>query len=273
MQSLGRADGKPGSRERLQQLQDLWESDLPDLHLNIPHDDVRKNDWFDAMSNLREHQYCYAYILTQLDQSTGELLQQFRPDWVFGTEWIQNSQARREAARRAELWMDEQRDDDDQTTGAVAQDPATPLSPRDCQGRSITVTASGGFTIRWIRESGVSIATRLKNRAAIPTTSGGRYVFFTSHGIDVVGPAGDKFRTKTLGGKVTKAMTPLKGFLHDSDVLELWKAACEAHNQSTDGRKLNPPMRSTWAKKKRRQDAERWCTVRDHPAKLFTTQT
>jgi hypothetical protein len=234
--SLGQAVGKPNSQDRTQQLERLWEKNMPDLHLLIPNEEGHWTEWSKAMSKVAENQYYYLDIISQLpdDPYTGHILQPFRPSWVKGADWLQDPKAQREAAQQAGLWMIEQRKKDDQVEMVGERSSHVYLSPHECQGRVVKIFANGQFLIRWIMQNGEHVTTRLMSKIAIPKTTFRRYLNFTDSGIDITDAGGEVFRAQLFGGKSANATISVKSFMHDPEVIELWTEACQAHGVPTD---------------------------------------
>lgn len=81
---LGHAVGEPNSVERQNDLVNLWDTNLPDLHLVVPRDETRKQEWFDIFLNLQEGQSYYLRVLSALPVDTHQesLFQTLQPAWT-----------------------------------------------------------------------------------------------------------------------------------------------------------------------------------------------
>jgi hypothetical protein len=87
--SLGQAEGAPQSAQRNEQLKTLWELNMPDLHLAIPHLPGNRTKWIKSFMGLQPGQYFFLTVLAQLDISEPDdylvkLLSAFNPAGVTG---------------------------------------------------------------------------------------------------------------------------------------------------------------------------------------------
>ncbi|KAK4542301.1 hypothetical protein LTR36_006954 [Oleoguttula mirabilis] len=132
------------------------------------------------------------------------------------------------------LYIDQKRGTDVVVELIGERGPEKFLSPRDCQGRSLKVFANGKFSVRWINGADDRVTTRLLCKPAIPTTSTGRFLFFTAAGMDVLGASQQNFRPILFGNKLADASLTVRSFATDLAVKELWTIACTEHGVSTE---------------------------------------
>ncbi|KAK4501828.1 hypothetical protein PRZ48_007637 [Zasmidium cellare] len=232
---LGQAVGKPNSDERKQQLNQLWEEDIADLHVLVPREEG-KTKWMKSLLNVPQHQFYYLHIVAHIppEPYTGELLGEFKPQNA-GQDWMNDEQARHQAAVAAGLWLSEQLEKDDAVENVGGKTPEKYLSPRDCQGRSVKFNSDGEFKVRWI-EPGTEIlmATKMWCTLAVPKgPNSPRYVYFTKDGVDVLGPGNESFRATHFGNKIASASVTLPKIVDKPDALSLWRQVCDAHKIST----------------------------------------
>ncbi|KAK4889161.1 hypothetical protein LTR27_011996 [Elasticomyces elasticus] len=134
--SLGRAQGVSGSSERDRQLKRLWASNMPDLHVDIAHDESNKTRWMKLMNEIPEGRYYYLHLLAQNppDSTTSEVLSRFRPAWATSDDWLTDDKARREAAVQAGLMLDQKREEDEELETVGARGPEVFLPPHPWAG-------------------------------------------------------------------------------------------------------------------------------------------
>jgi len=236
MISLRQAEGASRSAVRKEQLEALWEENLPDLHTTIAHEDDQRDSWMKAMSRVPQHQYYYLYLLSQRvpDPTTAELLERFKPVEAQGDDWMQDDAFRPAAAIAAGVFIDQERATDKTVELVGGKGPDKFLQPAECQGRSLKVFANGKFSIRWVNADGDDVTSRLLCKPAIPKTSIGRFLYFTAAGIDIVGPNQQSFHPVLFGKRIADASLNIRSFATDPAVKELWTTACTAHNIPTN---------------------------------------
>jgi hypothetical protein len=102
MADLGRATGEPYSSERKAQLIELWDQNLEDLHIAIPHEASFKAKWLDNFMKLQTGQLYFMQVLSQLesDKYQAELLRRFRPEWAKDDSRMNNKGDREKAIMR-----------------------------------------------------------------------------------------------------------------------------------------------------------------------------
>ncbi|CAD0096499.1 unnamed protein product [Aureobasidium mustum] len=66
--AIGRAEGLPQSYVRAQQLEKLWTRNVHDLHLVIPHQPERKEEWMEEFLGLQQGQLLFLQVITGLPQ-------------------------------------------------------------------------------------------------------------------------------------------------------------------------------------------------------------
>jgi hypothetical protein len=104
--AMGEAKGQPNSSMRRNQLEGLWEK-YTDLHLVIPFELDRKEDWIQSLMPLRQNQYFFLQVISQLepDEYLMHLLSRFRPAWAKEDSWVNNPKAWKDAFLECGLWI------------------------------------------------------------------------------------------------------------------------------------------------------------------------
>jgi len=104
--AMGQARGLPGSPLRRKQLEALWGKQA-NLHMHIPYEESRKEDWIAEFMPLAENQYYYLQALSKLppDEYLKLILQDFRPESADEDSWLNNEADRRQATLQYGLWI------------------------------------------------------------------------------------------------------------------------------------------------------------------------
>lgn len=223
MADLGRATGEPYSSERKAQLIELWDQNLADLHIAIPHEASSKAKWLDHFMKLQTGQLYCMQVLSQLepDKYQAELLRRFRPEWAKDDFWMNNKGDREKAIMRCGLWF-EKRLPDGQAKLQHRLFPDEFRSASELQGAIVGIGSGGRFLIRWKRSDGMQHALRLNSLIAVPSFGyESRALSFTQHGIDIVDAHGSPIRMSQKLATIPKAH--FHGSQNGPLVTEMWK--------------------------------------------------
>ncbi|THY03750.1 hypothetical protein D6D03_04154 [Aureobasidium pullulans] len=253
IESLGVAQGAPKSAARHEQLDAVWEMNLPELHTVIGHDLALKEDWKALFLSLQPDQYFYLAVLAHLppDRYLVELLDTVRPAWATGDSWVNNKGARDSAIAKVQggLWVSRQRNEDRKYT---VQFPDAAVSAKNLHGHQVGFVNSNGLArVRWIRMDGVTDTAILGVKSAIPKTDfETRTLLFTEFGINVVSGAGEIYRTGSSG--TNQATLPLEQILHNRDLYTVWSAVrlAHGHNVPPFGTQFDQSLAKDWSKRK-----------------------
>lgn len=237
MLALGQAEHEPESEERREQLEKLWEKNVPDLHLVVAHTDQNRDDWINEFLLLDEGQFFFMQVLNRLPraQYIDHLLRAIQPAWAEDTSWMDATEKRHAAILRCGVWFHRQKKD---TTKTKSWYPDVYTSAYDMQGRQVGVGTTGAIRLYWRKDDGTNWAVQIRVKLAIPPPGqlhASRSIHFTRHGIDVREADGTAFRNYTARTDTeAKASIPVnllagtKGAFNTSvggqATLDLWKA-------------------------------------------------
>ncbi|KAF7195293.1 hypothetical protein HII31_03499 [Pseudocercospora fuligena] len=237
MAALGQALDEPNSKHRIQQVQHYWDLNIPDLHLTIPHEDLRKEEWMQQFLNLRQGQYFFIQVLTTVpvDDYVKHLVRAILPEWK-DEEWMNSSEKKTEALLACGVFFQKSDKDDERVRALKRYYPDQWASAYDIQSRLVGVANNGEIRIRWQRDDGTKVSVKVRSKRAIPEEGERlalRTIHFTEHGIDILNAKNEPFRRfYNNTGKYDEATFPkatLPGNIGGPVVMELWKAVCQAH--------------------------------------------
>jgi len=64
--SYGQVQGLPRTTQRREQVRSVWDGDCPDLHITIPHEELRRVEWEEEFIHLPEKQYFFLIVLSEV---------------------------------------------------------------------------------------------------------------------------------------------------------------------------------------------------------------
>ncbi|KAK9417713.1 hypothetical protein SUNI508_01470 [Seiridium unicorne] len=210
--AFGFAVGQPHSNERKQDLIRLWNCNVAELHLMVPHEEERRFEWMHQFMTLQQGQSYYLAVSTQLpeDQHVQELVRTMRPSWATHDGWLRDTELGNKTQLSCGLFFHK-------------HDIATKSGRRHNIGVS---NMNGQFIIRWLQNNDVKTSLRLTAACAKTSKSTDiRSVHFTCEGIDIVDGQGHPLRPLPIKGVSPKATIPRTRFptLEQGDVItELW---------------------------------------------------
>jgi hypothetical protein len=232
---LGKAVGEPDSLERRRDLNSLWETNFPDLHLIVPRDESRREEWMELFLPLQEGQFYFLAVLSRLpvDEHQKALLKTLRPDWQGDDSWMANANDRTSVVLKSGLWAHKTRGFNRQ--GRLMRPSATHPDiwrpAKDMQGSPIGISVSKGkFVVRWLQPDGSKVSLRLNAAFAIPARSEEtRALSFTKDGLDIIDADGTPIRSTAKGKNPPLALAsiPRTRFLSTEPkqlLIDLWKA-------------------------------------------------
>ena len=233
--SLGRAVGRPHSKERLNDLENIWRLNVPELHLIVRHDEEMRGSWIESLAGLQQGQSLFLGVVSQLPDALylQALLGHNQPRWLVDKRRAQElKQVLHEGVIRCGLWVQREA-----LTSSVAFYPTPFITAEEMQGYPIGVKDDGEFRIRWKDPDGSNRSLLLNAQFAISKTSRDlRALCFTEHGLDIVDAAGNPLRPrKTWSGVVPLASIPRSRFAatQPGQALEdLWLAVLK-HDKHT----------------------------------------
>lgn len=230
---LGHALGEPHSEERREQIESLWDQNMPDLHLAIPHEGDRHDEWVNAFLALQPGQSYFLQVISSLQEHEyiRELLRQC-PDTSWLTGNLDDPDIFQTAIVRSGLWI-QKRALEAEKSIIGRQFPAPFLDTAHMNGSFIGLTVSNGQgLLRWRHPDPKrgNVTIRLRSKAAITKSAAEiRQVYFTAEGIDIVDAKGNPLRPKrqkdaSIYNTATVPKSRFKAIQDDgADLEELWK--------------------------------------------------
>lgn len=241
LSGLGLAEGDPGSQERESQLGSIWDKDVAELHLALPHGTTGKDRtrWIRHFRYLRPGQSLFLHSLSGLSavDFARNLVEVLRPDWNTQDVWFEASDSNAYPELQNGLWFHRhQLSSTGEKLRIRNKFPDEYSTSYDLQGRNVGVTPSSGFIrIPWLKDNGQACIVNLCVKLAIPPAKRAfepRALHFTQAGIDIVDSGGNPFRfqvNKDQEATATVTKEALPGTQNGTDAYEMWKAVLNAH--------------------------------------------
>jgi hypothetical protein len=231
---LGRAEGQPSSDERFHQLDQLWEINMPDLHIHVAHSPENKDKWIGTFKDLQTGQFLYLAALAHCepDEYFDHVFEKFAPE---GSDklWFKDQRARGQAVLNAGLWVARKLENDEELKPRLrVHFPSAYIPASEMQNSPIGIVQSNGIArVRWKKDRDTNITVRVISKIAIPKMPHEtRVLHFTQDGLDIIDAFGNPFRAIGRNGQPISATIPRAQFGDKPDLLSLWRAVLKAEN-------------------------------------------